>query len=170
MLYRRRVSSEYHVKRQEFLNLRVMMILKLSASSVVLVSLIICTSCQKSRKFAKIYSLFQISKNMKLPFGLSKHLQQTFKCHICCSSPIKPPVIFSRCCKQLLGCQLCVDQWYGGEEGVTCSCPLCRSERAYADTCVLKGLDEFLTSVRPLINCTSNEDSDDEEVPAVSLQ
>lgn len=55
-------------------------------------------------------SLFQISKNMKLPFGLRKHLQETFKCHICCSSPIKTPVIFSRCCKQLLGCQLCVDQ------------------------------------------------------------
>ena len=55
---------------------------------------------------------------VKLPPDLCKKLHNTFKCNICCSSPIKPPVIFSRCCKRLLGCQECVDRWFGGEEGV----------------------------------------------------
>ena len=117
-----------------------------------------------------VESLLDISKKLKLPFGLHKQLQDAFKCHICCCSPIKLPVIFSRCCKQLLGCQLCVDQWYGGEEGVTRSCPLCRSERAYADTSVLKGLDDFLQSITPLINYNRSEDSDSDEFPSVSLQ
>ena len=69
----------------------------------------------------------------------------------------------------LLGCQVCVDQWYGGEEGVARSCPLCRCERAYADTCVLKGLDTFLATIAPLLNCSGAVDSEKEEFPATSL-
>ena len=115
-----------------------------------------------------LQSLFQISKGMKLPLGIHKLLQDAFKCNICCSSPIKPPVIFSRCCKRLLGCQECVDQWFGGNDGVTRSCPLCRSERAYADTCILKGLDDLLTGILPLMNGTTvaTDDSDREDLPS----
>ena len=109
-------------------------------------------------------SLFQISKSMKLPPGLHKQLQDSFKCNICCTSPIKPPVIFSRCCKRLLGCQECADRWFGGDEGVTRSCPLCRSERAFADTCILKGLDDFLLTIAPLM-AGSGDDSESEDVP-----
>ena len=42
-------------------------------------------------------------------------------------------------------------------------CPLCRSERAYADTCIVKGLDDLLTSIAPLVGGTSVTDSDREE-------
>ena len=100
---------------------------------------------------------------VKLPPDLCKKLHNTFKCNICCSSPIKPPVIFSRCCKRLLGCQECMDRWFGGEEGVTRSCPLCRSERAYADTCIVKGLDELLKTIAPLVG-RGSVDSDREDV------
>ena len=111
-----------------------------------------------------LQSLFEISKSLKLPLGLHKQLQDAFRCSICCCSPIKPPVIFGRCCKRLLGCQNCVDRWFGGEDGVTRSCSLCRAERAYADTCILKGLDELLTSISPLMS-SSTEDSDREDSP-----
>lgn len=121
--------------------------------------------------------LFQISAYMKIPPGLYRHLNDTFQCHICRSSPITPPVIFSRCCKRLLGCQTCVDSWYRGEEGMARSCPLCRSERAYAETTPLKGLDDFLRAIVPLLACNDNtrpsdqlpSDGDD-GMPTITLQ
>ena len=105
-----------------------------------------------------------IPSRFKLPLGLHKQRQDAFRCSICCCSPIKPPVVFGRCCKRLLGCQDCVDRWFGGEDGVTRSCPLCRTEQAYVDTCILKGLDELLTSISPLMS-SSTEDSDREDSP-----
>ena len=36
------------------------------------------------------------------------------------------------------------------------SCPLCRSERAYADTTPIKGMDEFLRAIVPLLGCNDN--------------
>ena len=119
-------------------------------------------------------SLFQISGHMKIPPGLHRHLYDTFQCHICRSSPITPPVIFARCCKRLLGCQTCVDSWYQGEEGMARSCPLCRSERAYADTTPIKGMDEFLRAIVPLLGCNDNTghgdpSDDDDGMPAITL-
>ena len=119
-------------------------------------------------------SLFQISGHMKIPPGLHRHLYDTFQCHICRSSPITPPVIFARCCKRLLGCQTCVDGWYQGEEGMACSCPLCRSERAYADTTPIKGMDEFLRAIVPLLGSNDNTghgdpSDDDDGMPSITL-
>ena len=34
--------------------------------------------------YEKIFSLFQISKSVKLPLALHRQLQDTFKCNICC--------------------------------------------------------------------------------------
>ena len=121
----------------------------------------------RKRKLATS-SHFSYSDHMRLPLGIHKLLQDAFKCNICCSSPIKPPVIFSRCCKRLLGCQECVDRWFGGDDGVTRSCPLCRREQAYADTCILKGLDDLLTGILPLMNGTTvaTDDSDREDLPS----
>lgn len=135
-------------------------------------------------------AVFTLSKEMKLPPGLFKQLVDTFKCHICHSTPMNHPVIFARCCKSILGCESCVDAWFGGENGRSKSCPLCRAERAYSETCRLNGLDDFLTAIRPLLCDESSEnpgpsassypfrlppsparpDSDDDfELPAVRL-
>lgn len=38
--------------------------------------------------------LFQISAHMKIPPGLYRHLNDTFQCHICRSSPITPQSFF----------------------------------------------------------------------------
>ncbi len=86
---------------------------------------------------------------------------------------MKPPVIFARCCKQILGCQSCVDKWYrqDGEDSATRNCPLCRCERAYAETSIIKGLEEFLLGIAPLLSDEDNtaDTSSSDEFPAVNL-
>lgn len=83
--------------------------------------------------------------------GLYRQLKDTFQCHICRCTPIEPPVIFTRCCHRILGCQTCVDAWYGGEAGISRTCPMCRFERAYSETTTLRGLDDFLRAIQPLL-------------------
>ena len=100
-------------------------------------------------------AVLSLSKDMKLPPDLYRQLTDTFKCHICQSTPISPPVMFTRCCKSILGCEVCVDSWFGGENGRSKSCPLCRAERAYSETCRLHGLDDFLTAIQLLL-CDEN--------------
>lgn len=42
----------------------------------------------------------------------------------------------------MIGCQSCVDKWFKNSSDE--KCPFCGSDRAYADTCQLKGFDELL--------------------------
>ena len=52
------------------------------------------------------------------------------------------------------------------------SCPLCRCERAYADTTALKCLDDFLTTIALLLNHDHDQDTHDtneEELSSVAL-
>ena len=44
-----------------------------------------------------------------------------------------------------------VDAWYGGEDGISRSCPMCQFERAYSESTTLRGLDDFLRSIQPLL-------------------
>ena len=102
--------------------------------------------------------LFKLSKTTTIPPGLFRLLGDTFQCKICKSTPIKPPAIYTRCCKNILGCQTCVDLWYSNDS-YSKSCPICRCERAYTETSQMKGMDEFLVGVCPLLeNDGSNTD------------
>lgn len=92
-------------------------------------------------------AVFKITKDTKC---LKKTLKDTFKCNICTKSPMRPPVIFARYCKRIMGCQACIDEWYVGSEQ-TATCPVCRSERAYADTTRIRLLDDFLNSVELIV-------------------
>ena len=96
--------------------------------------------------------LFQIDKRMKIPAALHHKLSVAFKCSICQLSPIIPPVIFARCCKSIVGCQVCVDTWYRGEDGISKKCPLCGVDRALPETMRLHGLDDFLQSIQPILS------------------
>ena len=106
-------------------------------------------------------TFLKLSKKMKskIPPGLLKHLTESFKCHICNNTPMRAPIIFARWCKRMLGCQTC-DKWYRqtGEDAATCSCPLCCTERVYAETSIVKGLDDFLLCITPLL-------ADDDDTP-----
>ena len=94
--------------------------------------------------------LFEVEKQLPILIELQKALNDTFWCVIC-QSIMVPPVIFRWCCKSPIGCQSCVDQWYRGKSGLMQSCPRCRAEHGYADTCIFKGIDDFLTTIQPLV-------------------
>ena len=99
-----------------------------------------------------VFKIFRLTNSMTIPLGLRQLLCDTFKCSICRPTPMVPPIIFAKCCKSILGCQQCVDTWYRGEEGQTRTCPKCRSDRAYVETCKVNGLDEFLIGIAPLLD------------------
>ena len=102
-----------------------------------------------------VASLFEVSRTI-VPMGLKKMLIDTFRCTICQSTP---PIIFSKCCKSIIGCQECVDKWYCGSEGMGRSCPRCRAERSFTETCRVNGLTEFLEMTEKILDDVG-EDSD----------
>lgn len=85
-----------------------------------------------------------VSGSMKLPLSVIKLVADAFKCKICHTAPMVPPVVASKCCNTLLGCNGCINEWYKGAEGLDKTCPNCREQRGYANTMHFKGLDEFL--------------------------
>lgn len=114
----------------------------------------------------EIQSFFQITTSMRVPPGLHKLLQEAFQCHICHASPIVPPVIFARCCRKILGCQVCTDTWYRQDDDMARTCPMCRAERAYSDTTTLRGLDDLLRGLVPILGQQPHaRDSDGSESP-----
>lgn len=95
-----------------------------------------------------IQEIWHLNEKSKLPMGLQRIIRDAFQCKICLSVPINPPVIMSKCCKVIIGCEACVNGWYTGTEALTKTCPSCRIERGYSETMVLRGLDSFLDFAR----------------------
>ena len=77
---------------------------------------------------SQITNLTQMSN---VPIALIRTMQETFKCRICLSVPIKPPILVSKCCKVIMECESCINQWYSGPEALTKQCPACKHERGY---------------------------------------
>lgn len=105
---------------------------------------------------AKISDIFEVNKHLPLPLGFASILYETFKCSICLVSPISPPAIFGRCCKRIVGCQKCIDEWYQGEDRMSKRCPLCQGDRGFADSMILLGIEDFLTAVANLTSSNSS--------------
>ena len=95
-------------------------------------------------------NLIKVDKWSKIPIGIRIALTDTFQCRIC-QSTIVPPVISTKCCKIILGCETCVNEWYSGDEALTKSSPSCRAERGLADTMALRGMDDFLRDIKDLL-------------------
>jgi len=74
--------------------------------------------------------------------------------------PIKPPMIITKCCKSILGCETCCLNWYSGAEATMKRCPLCRAERGLSETMRLAGLDDFLDTLQYYF---SNDNSQQQE-------
>ena len=77
-----------------------------------------------------------------------KHLNATYATKLPC---IVPPVIFAQCCKSIIGCQICIDTWYRGDDGITQKCPLCGTGHALPETMRQHGLDDFLHAIKPIL-------------------
>ena len=93
---------------------------------------------------SKLSKIFEVKSHLPMPLGLSSLILDAFRCK---QSPMIPPAIFARCCKRIVGCKKCVDQWYKGEDGLVKKCPMCRGDREFADTSKVLGIDEFLVGV-----------------------
>ena len=87
------------------------------------------------------------AKQGNVPLHFKEMLEESLKCKICHASPIKPPVILAKCCNNILGCQVCANQWFSGPDALTKSCPICGMERGYANSARLHGLDELMEEV-----------------------
>ena len=111
--------------------------------------------------------MMTLTEDTRVPMGLKRILRDTFKCHICHSVPIKPPVIVTKCCKKILGCESCINTWYSGLDALVKTCPACRAERGYNETMLLRGLDEFLKQIGRVIQ--TEEEREEDSVPAVLL-
>ena len=110
--------------------------------------------------------VMSLTKDTRIPIGLKRLMRDAFKCNICQSIPVRPPVIITKCCKKILGCEPCeplVQRW----EALTKTCPACRADRGYNETMLLRGLDEFLIGVRQAIQ--TEDERDEEEIPAVTV-
>ena len=88
-----------------------------------------------------IQDILHLNNRSKFPLGLLRLLRDTFQCKICLGIPIKPPVILLKCCKTIIGCERCVNEWYSGSEALTKTCPSCRTERGYSETVIVRGID-----------------------------
>ena len=103
----------------------------------------------------QLKEVFKVTKNSNIPLAMKKSIETTFQCKIC-RNLMTPPIIFSKCCRSLLGCAACTDEWYSGPTGLMKNCPNCSTERGYAETIRITGIDDFIECVWPMF-----EDSDD---------
>lgn len=74
--------------------------------------------------------LAELKRNKKIV----ELLKEALKCTICHATVNRPPLQFSKCCRQLVGCSNCVEQ-------LTSRCPLCRNENF--ETVVISTFDRL---------------------------
>lgn len=96
-------------------------------------------------------TILQLTKDSKVPLGLKKLLTDALKCHICQAVPFKPSIVMTKCCKSILGCESCVNNWYSGPDALTKTCPRCRAERGFCETMRVLGLDELAAGVKSIL-------------------
>lgn len=123
--------------------------------------------CDVGELKSAVSDILTLSKETKIPLGLHWMLRDTLKCKICLSVPMTPPIIVSKCCKTVVGCEKCVNEWYSGPDALTKTCPSCRAERGYNETMLLRGFDDFITEVKKVIQTQDERDSDD--LPEVTV-
>ena len=112
---------------------------------------------------AEVKDIIKIKNADNIPIPLQEALIECLKCKICMEIA-KLPVIFGKCCQQLLGCQGCIDTWFG-ENSFAKKYINCRAERAVTQTCLLWGMDSLLTLVGSVLEPelpSRVDDSDDE--------
>ena len=95
-------------------------------------------------------NLYEVNKCSPIPVGITKALAEVLKCKICHCIPMKPPLIYAKCCKSIVGCEMCINKWYEGDEALTKPCPLWAQARGYNETQRIRGFDNLSTTVESL--------------------
>ena len=105
-----------------------------------------------------VSGIMSVNSQMKIPIGLWQSLTDAFMCKICHMFPMKPPLIFTKCCKAVIGCEECINKWYSGEEALTKPCPLCRKARGYNETSQMLGFNDFVGDLQVIIGSSHDAD------------
>ena len=94
-----------------------------------------------------------------MPDSLKDQMSSTFRCCICQVIPIRPLVVVSNCCGNILGCKECTEQLNATsqDEEDEPSCLLCGNREL--STRRLNGLDGFLTAVSGYLHNTETQTS-----------
>ena len=79
-------------------------------------------------------------------------INRIFKCMIC-HSLTRGPVCIGNCCKQVLGCGDCLEQWFVNNN----SCPHCRADNGNvgANKVLTTAFDDLLEKARSLFDVAS---------------
>ena len=107
-----------------------------------------------------VAQILQVNKDMSIPLGLCQALSDVLKCKICHTVPMRPPIIYAKCCKSIVGCEECMNSWYNGEDALTKACPLCGLGRGYNETMRIMGFDNFIKKVQNLFTGSANASED----------
>ena len=108
-----------------------------------------------------VLEIVSVNAKMNIPIGIRQTLTDAFMCKICHQIPMKPPLIFTKCCKAVVGCEECVNKWYSGENALTKPCPLCRKDRGYNETSQVLGFNDFIDDLKILIGSQDEARSQD---------
>ena len=103
----------------------------------ITMSCVIGNTFRNKKRKGAVAKIFKISSKRHIPMGLLNAAEESFSCTICKVCPPKLPLICCRSCSSIVGCESCVNRWYGK------TCPKCRQERGFANTFELKGLSPF---------------------------
>ena len=57
-----------------------------------------------------VLGIVSVNAKMNIPIGIWQTLTDAFMCKICHQIPMKPPLIFTECCKAVVGCEECVNK------------------------------------------------------------
>ena len=70
-----------------------------------------------------ISDMLTLSKDARIPLGLHRLLRDALKYKYHLLVPVTPPIIISRYCKTVVGCEKCVNEWYSGPDALIKTCP-----------------------------------------------
>ena len=90
-----------------------------------------------------ISDMLTLSKDARIPLGLHRLLRDALKYKYRLLVPVTPPIIISRYCKTVVGCEKCVNEWYSGPDALIKTCQSCRAKRGYNETMLLRGVDDL---------------------------
>ena len=101
---------------------------------------------------SELQKVLTFTKDSNVPIALKNIVKESFSCKICHKAPMEMPILASRCCGCIIGCEVCVQTWYGtGSNVFDKCCPNCRADRGYSHTFRLVGIDEFLVKLQQLM-------------------
>ena len=100
----------------------------------------------------------------KFSLAFIKSLEDAFECCICKTTPARRPLISCQSCNTIVGCNICVNKWYSGVDGIEKPCPKCREPRGLAKSCQLKGFDGLISNIQALLDGNNSENSDPDDL------